>query len=67
MTSRKLAQALFLVLLVTTGSAWAGAGSTPAVGIDAGGKIEKINLHALKSAVLVRQLLARNGVSAVAR
>jgi hypothetical protein len=31
-----------------------------------GSRIDKINRHALKSAVLVRQLLAQNGVAGVA-
>ena len=39
----------------------AGGASASTLG-DGGRKIDKINRHALKSAVLVRQLLAQNGV-----
>ena len=51
------------LLLALPGAAMAGASSTPANNVDAGGRIQKINRHAVKSAALVRQLLAQNGVA----
>lgn len=51
--------------LVFSSGAWAGAASSSSLG-SGGARIEKINRHALKSAVLVRQLLAQNGVAGVA-
>lgn len=52
-------------MLVFVTGAWAGAASSSSMG-SGGARIEKINRHALKSAVLIRQLLAQNGISAVA-
>lgn len=51
------------LLLALPGTTLAGAASTPASNVDAGGRIEKINRHAIKSAALVRQLLAKNGIT----
>lgn len=51
--------------LVFSSGTWAGAASSSSLG-SGGARIEKINRHALKSAVLVRQLLAQNGVAGVA-
>lgn len=52
-------------MLVFGTGAWAGAASSSSMG-GGGARIEKINRHALKSAVLIRQLLAQNGISSVA-
>jgi hypothetical protein len=59
-------KAVVMVLAVVVSSAaWAGASSSSSMG-GGGSRIDKINRHALKSAVLVRQLLAQNGVAGVA-
>lgn len=62
-----------LGILLSVASAMAGAGGASGSSLSSAAssdsatspsRIEKINRHALKSAVAVRQLLAKNGVSA---
>lgn len=53
-----------IIIALTANAAWAGASSVSTLG-DGASRIEKINRHALKSAVLLRQLLAQNGITGV--
>lgn len=63
MSRRKLILVSSLLACFFSNSVWAGASSAPATDVGAGKNIEKINKHAIKSALLLRQLLAQNGVA----
>lgn len=59
----RLSGAVLVCLLSAT--AHAGGGSAPSSSMGAGSKIEKINKHAVKSVLVVRQLLAQNGAPGI--